>query len=223
MKLLFIFLAIMLASASFGQKKEIGKAITTDGRRIILFDDGSWKYELNPVPVGKGTAVPDTAEDLFNKPIGDKYQKSPYNKKEWRSNRTNFSVWFNPKKWKLNLMNNIPPTEASFHFIDNVCNILTERLDIDMETWIHNMKQFQKQNHPSLKIQVEEWRSVNGLNVYFIKWQTGDNRTNLQCYSYYSKSSTALVQMNVAAPASAAKDSEEEIFRLLNGLVLNED
>ena len=70
MKLLFVFLTVILASPSFGQKKEIGKAITTEGRRIILFDDGSWKYELNPVPVGKGTAVPDTAENLFNKPIG---------------------------------------------------------------------------------------------------------------------------------------------------------
>ena len=221
MKILLLSFAIILSAVSFGQKKEVGKAITTEGRRIILYDDGTWRYDLEPVPVGKGTAVPDTAENLYNKRIGDKYQKSPYNKKEWRSNRTNFSVWFNPKKWKLNLMNLVPPTEVSFHLTDLTCNVLSEKLDIDIEEWIHRMKQYQKQNHPSLKIDVEEWRSVNGLNVYYIKWQTGD-RLNFQCYSYFTKSSTEIIQMNVSGPLSFARSSEEEIFRLLNGLVLNE-
>lgn len=221
MRILFFLFIVTLSSACFGQKKEIGKAITTEGRRIILYNDGTWRYELEPIPISRGTAVPDTAENLFNKPIGDKYQKSPYYKKEWQSNRTNFSVWFNPKKWKLNLINLVPPTEVSFHFTDITCTVLSEKVDIDIEVWIHKMKQFKKQNYPSLKIELEEWRSVNGLNVYYIKWQTGD-RLNFQCYSYFSKSSSEIIQMNVSGPLSFARSSEEEIFRLLNGLVLNE-
>ena len=221
MRILFFLFTVILSSVCFGQKKEVGKAISTDGRRIILYDDGTWRYEIEPVPVKRGTAIPDTSENLYNKPIGGNYQKSPYNKKVWQSNRTNFTVWFNPKKWKLNLMNLVPPTEVSFHFIDITCNVLSEKIDIDMEEWIHSMKQYQKQNHPSLKIELEEWRSVNGLNVYYIKWQTND-RLNFQCYTYFSKSSSEVIQMNVSGPLSFARDSEEEIFRLLNGLVLDD-
>lgn len=221
MRVFLILLLLISGIPSIAQKKEIGKAITTDGRRIILFDDGTWKYDLEPIPVESGTAVPDTAEDLYNKQVGGEYQTSPYNKKEWRSNRTKFSVWFNPKKWKMNLMNNTPPTEVSFHFIDIVCGVLTERLDVDMETWVHTTKLYRKQNFPSMKIQKEEWRTVNGLNVYFMEWETGDNRTNLKCYSYFTKSSTELLQMTVSGPPSVAIDRQEEIFRILNGLVLN--
>ncbi len=220
MKLLFILLFVFLSFISFGQKSEIGKAITTEGRRIFLYDDGTWKYELEPTPVTRGTIIPDTAENLFNKPVGGQYQKSPYNKKVWLSNRTHFSVWYNSKKWRMNLLHNIPPVEVSFHFIDNVCTILTERVDVDMETWIYETKLFRKQNSPSMKIMKEEWRTVNGLSVYFMQWQTGDNRSNLQCYTYFGKGSTELVQMTVSAPVSVVYDSEEEIFRLLNGLVL---
>ncbi|MBI5857092.1 MAG: hypothetical protein HZB42_05525 [Sphingobacteriales bacterium] len=223
MKFLFFVLLIISCSVSYAQKKEIGKAITAEGRRIILYDDGTWRYELDPVPFKRGTTIPDTSENLYNKPIGEQYQKSPYDKKEWHSNRTHFSVWFNPKKWKMDLINNTPPTEVSFHYIDNVCIVLSERLDVDMETWIHDTKLFRKQNFPSMRIQTEEWRTVNGLNVYYMKWETGDNRSNLQCYTYFAKSSTELIQMNVSAPAKYASDSEEEIFRILNGLVLNED
>lgn len=220
--LLILSMYLFLPFVLLAQKKEIGKAITTEGRRIILFDDGTWKYELEPVPVTDGTVISETAEDLFEKPVGDQYQKSPYNKKVWQSNRTKFSVWFNPKKWKLKLTHNEPPIEASFHYIDNVCLVLTERLDVDMEEWIHQSKLYRKQTYPSMKIQKEEWRTVNGLNVYYIMWQTGDNRGNLQCYSYFAKSSTELVQLQVSAPAAYARDSEQEIFRIMNGLVLND-
>ncbi|MBM3416538.1 MAG: hypothetical protein FJY20_08830 [Bacteroidetes bacterium] len=119
-------------------------------------------------------------------------------------------------------MNNVPPTEVSFHFIANTCNVLTEKIDVDMEKWVYDTKLFRKQNYPSMRIQEEEWRTVNGLNVYYIKWQTGDNRSNLQCYSYFAKSSFGVVQLTVSTPAAGAVNAEEEILRLLNGLVLNE-
>jgi hypothetical protein len=222
MKLFWFLILLFSSSTLIAQKKEVGKAITVDGRRIILYNDGTWKYELEPVPVTRGTAIPDTAENLFNKPVGGQYQKSPYNKKEWHSNRTNFSIWFNPKKWKMNLLNIQPPIEVSFHFIDIVCNVLTERMDTDMETWLHTTKLYWKQNYPSLKIQSEEWRTVNGLNVFYIQWQTGDNRSNLQCYSYFAKGNTEVVQMTISGPVGVANSSEDEIFRILNGLVLND-
>ena len=223
LKILVSAMLLVSGIVSIAQKKEIGKAITTDGRRILLYDDGTWKYELEPVPVTRGTAVPDTAEDLFNKPVGGQFQKSPYNKKEWKSNRTHFSIWFNPKKWKLNLLHNTPPAEVSFHFNETICQAITERLDIDMEVWIRDAKLFRKQNYPSMKIQQEEWRTVNGQNVYYIKWQTGDNRTNIQCYNYFAKGNTELIQVGISTPVSIASETEEEVLRLLNGLVLNED
>jgi len=77
MRILFGIIFCFLSIVSFGQKKEIGKAITTEGRRIILYDDGSWKYELEPVPVMKGSSVPDTAEDLYSKPVGGAVPKKP--------------------------------------------------------------------------------------------------------------------------------------------------
>jgi hypothetical protein len=222
-KIVLLLLFLLPGLVSVAQRKELGKAITTEGRRIILYDDGTWKFELEPVPVRRGTAVSDTAEDLFNKTVGGQYQKSPYNKKEWRSNRTHFSIWFNPKKWKMDLLNKVPPAEVSFHFNETICSAVTERLDTDMETWIQNSKLYWKQNYPSMRVRQEEWRTVNGQNVYYIKWQSGDNRTNLQCYNYFAKSDTELIQVGVSTPASIAAETEEEIFRILSGLVLNED
>jgi hypothetical protein len=218
-----IILLILLSPASIGiaQVTEVGKAITTEGRRIILFSDGTWKYELEPVPVTRGTIIADTVESLYNKPIGGQFQKSPYNKKEWVSNRTNFSVWFDPKKWKMDLRHAPPGIEVRFHFIENICDILTENFDIDLETWVYRGKLLWKENYPSLKIQQEEWRTVNGLNVYYIKWQTGDNRSNVQCHTYYAKGNKELIQMHVYSSISAAYQADEEIFRLLNGMVLN--
>jgi len=218
----FVIWIFFLPTIVLAQKKEIGKAITTDGRRIILYDDGTFKYEVTPVPFKQGTQVADTVEDLSRKPIGAKYEASPYNKKEWRSARTKFSVWYDPKKWKLNLLNKVPPTEASLHLNDTEVSIYTERVDIDMETWIQNMKLFHKQNYPSMLIQKEEWRTINGQVVYYMQWQTGDNRLKLQVYSIYAKGNAELLQINASTPLSTVSDVEEHITRLFTGLVLNE-
>ena len=218
----FIILILFLPVFGFAQKKEVGKAITTDGRKIILYDDGTFRYEVMPVQFKQGTQVQDTVEDLSQKPIGDKYQTSPYNKREWKSTRTKFSVWFDPKKWKLNLLNKVAPTEASFHLNDTEVTVYTERTDIDMETWIHNMKLFHKQNYPSLIIEKEEWRTVNAQVAYYIQWQSGDKRHKFQVYSIYAKGNAEILQMHAATPVSIVSEVQEHIMRLFTGLVLNE-
>jgi hypothetical protein len=217
----FIVLLLFLPVIALAQKKEMGKAITTDGRRIVLFDDGTWKYEINPVAFERGTQVQDTVEDLFQKPVGETYRKSPYNKQEWRSNRTAFSVWFDPKKWKLNLVNLNQPAEASFHLNDASVTVLSERTDIDMEVWVHTAKRHIKQNHLSMVIQHEEWRTVNGQLAYYIKWRSG-NRMNFQCYSTFMKGNAEIIQMHAATPVSTTSEAEEHIMRLFTGLMLNE-
>lgn len=222
MRIIILIICLAISFSGFSQKKIIDRAISTDGRRIILYDDNTFRYETAPVPVTSGTNVSDTVEDLFNKPIGGKYQTSPYNKKVWNSSRTHFSVWFNAKKWKLNLLNKIPPEEVSFVFNETTCNVLTERTDVDLEEWIHKMKLFQKQRHPSMIIQSEEWRTVNGLNVYLIEWQNNDNRANFQCYSCFAKGNDEILQMHIAAPAKHFSDYADEVRRILSGIVLNE-
>lgn len=218
----FVLLFLLLPLLAAAQKKEVGKAITNDGRRIILYEDGTYRYEIQPVPTSPAKSPSDTVEDLSRKPIGDTYQKSPYNKKEWRSNRTHFSLWFDPKKWRMNLTNKSGFTEVSFHLADAFAEIYTERLDIDFEQWIHHMKLAHKEKHPAMEVQHEEWRTVNGQVMYFVKWHNRDNRTRVQLYSLYAKGNKELLQLHGAIPWEVASDVEENMMRLFTGVVLNE-
>ena len=221
----FFVLSLLCSTSVMAQQpKEIGKAVTMDGRRIILYENGTFRYEVAEMQLGVGTGVsPDTVQALFPSSAGGNFESSPYNKNEWRSTRTKFSVWYNPKKWKLSLANKRPPEEASWHMADTYCGVLTERLETDYETWIQGMKLRYKELDPQAKLVKEEWRTVNGSLVYHMVWRMNINRMKIQLYGYYAVGKGEIVQLVVQTPLSVVGDTEEEIYRILSGLKVYQD
>lgn len=222
--LCFSILSVFLTYAQSQLPKEIGRAITMDGRRIILYDNGTFRYEISEQKQSHGTAVSsDTVQSLFPSAVREAVQSSPYNKKEYSSTRTKFSVWYNPKKWKLVLNNQNPLEEASWHMADTYCNLITDRVEFDYETWIQRIKLSYKELDPQAKLVKEEWRTVNGNPLYHMVWAINFNRMKVTLYGYYLIGKGEIAQLVVQTPTSVAMDTQEEIYRLLSGLKTSED
>jgi hypothetical protein len=199
--------------------KEIGKAVTMDGRRILLYDNGTFRYELAEMKQGPGTKIStDTVASLFESKMGTLIQSSPYNKKEWRSSRTNFAFEYNPKKWKLNLRNKTAMEEASMMMADTYASFSTERVETDYETWMQSTKLRVKEMDPQGTLVKEEWRTVNGLPLYHMVWVLNVNRVKFKMYGYYAIGKGEIAGMQISTPLSVANDTEEEVYRALSGL-----
>ena len=67
------------------------KALTNRGETVLLFSDGTWKYE-------KEAEKPADEVIAIN---NEKFVKSAAQDFVVKSNKTNVGIWIDPKKWKF--------------------------------------------------------------------------------------------------------------------------
>ena len=101
------------------------KGITDQGENVLLFSNGTWKYENDSL--NKLTTISN------NNILYLKDKKASFLVK---SNKTNVGVWINPKKWSFKKAKPTSPSEYTFTNKDEdlYAMLIAEKTQIPLES-----------------------------------------------------------------------------------------
>lgn len=151
---------VLICLFAFSVSKAQIKAVTETGEEVILFDNGTWKYQ-------NGEQI-STTEIPSNSSIFEKDKESTFLLK---SNKLNVGIYINPKKWSFEKGNDNPDAEYEFKLKDGDLYgmVITEKLEIPLETMKLIALENGKEASPDVRIVKEEYRIVNGLKVLLLQ------------------------------------------------------
>ena len=206
-KLALIIILIQIFSNLFGQQK----AITDTGDEVILFEDGTWVYQ---------------SEDLFKKneiPVNEKkYKKEKNSNFLLKSNKLNIGFWLNPKEWAFKKAVENPVAEYELHLKkgDLYALVITEKIEIPLETLKGIALENGKSVAPDLKIVKEEYRNVNDTKVLLLQMDGTTQGIKVTYYGYYYSNYQGTVQFITYTSQNLFKELKEECERFLNSFVV---
>ncbi len=186
------------------------KAVTETGDEVILFDDGTWKYQNEKLIQPK--------EVKTNPKKFVKDEKSTFLLK---SNNLNVGFYLNPQKWsfKKGTSNEDAEYELQFKGEDLYGMIITEKIEIPLETLKSVALENGQLAAPDIKVVKEEFRTVNGLKVLLLQMNGTIQGIKFSYYGYYYSNSKGTVQFIIYTSQNLLDSYMPEIEKLLNGLV----
>ena len=186
------------------------KAVTETGEEVILFEDGTWKYQN---------------EELISEKITPTNPKNFKKDKEstflLKSSKLNIGIYLNPKKWSFKKATNKPEAEFELNFKggDLYGMVITEKFEIPLETLKSIALENGKAAAPDLKIVKEEYRTVNGLKVLLLQMNGTTQGIKFSYYGYYFSSPNGTVQFITFTSQNLLDSYKHESEKLLNGFV----
>ncbi len=202
--IMYIMLALLLCS--YASAKDI-TATTEDGKKIILSENGTWKYDKknddkkNDQLITQQFATPADSTSVYN------------------AKRGNFIVKYNPSKWEILSTSLNQMAEASFQHSsgDAYAMIITERIRIPMENFDSIVIDNAQKVATNVEITNSEVRLVNGKQVKFIELSGVIQGINF-VYNYYvysdSKGST---QITLFTSKELYPEYKQDFTDFLNG------
>jgi hypothetical protein len=195
-KILSVVLCLTTASSVFAQQR----AVTDDGKSVILTPDGRWSYEQ---PSGDAVAAPAEPKKLFQSKTGM------------------YGVLFNESVWQEK-----KPQAGREYALGHVDGdiyafFISERIEFSLDA----MKDIVLQNardggFDSLKITQQERKLISGKQVLYLIME-GVFRGAPIVYSFYIYSSPAgTLQFVVFTSRNIYQQYKTDILNLLNGLQL---
>ena len=186
------------------------KAVTETGEEVILFEDGTWKYQNEDN--SKNTTIP-TNSEIFTK---DK--KSTFLLK---SKKLNVGFWLNPSLWSFKKATNNAEAEYELSLKDGdlYATIISEKVEIPLETLRAIALENGKAVAPDLKIVKEEYRTVNDLRILLLQMNGTMQGIKVSYYGYYFSNSNGTVQFVSYTSQNLINSYKTECDKLLNGLV----
>ena len=186
------------------------KAVTETGEEVILFEDGTWKYQNEDQISQKETPT--------NK---KKFKKDKESTFLLKSNKLNIGVYLNPKKWSFKKATNNPEAEFELQLKggDLYGMIITEKVEIPFETLKSIALENGKASAPDLKIVKEEYRIVNGLKVLLLQLNGTMQGIKFSYYGYYFSSPNGTVQFITYTSQNLLDSYKPDSEKLLNGFV----
>jgi hypothetical protein len=186
------------------------KAVTETGEEVILYDDGTWKYQNEDQASEK--EIPTNPKKL------KKDKKSTFLLK---SSNLNIGVYLNPKIWSFKKATDNPEAEYELQLKggDLYGMIISEKIEIPLETLKSIALENGKVAAPDLKIVKEEYRTVNGLKVLLLQLNGTMQGIKFSYYGYYFSSPNGTVQFITYTSQNLLDSYKPESEKLLNGLV----
>jgi hypothetical protein len=207
MKKIFILL-ISLFFVNLIQAQQ--KAVTATGEEVILYDDGTWKYH--------------NEDQISEKEIPTnpkKFKKDNESTFLLKSSKLNIGVYLNPKIWSFKKATDNPEAEYELQLKDSDLYgmMITEQVEIPLETLKSIALENGKAAAPDLKIVQEEYRIVNGLKVLLLQLNGTMRGIKFSYYGYYFSSTNGTVQFITYTSQKLLDSYKPESEKLLNGLV----
>lgn len=184
------------------------KAVTETGEEVILYDDKTWKYQ--------------NEDQISEIKIPTNPKKFTTDKKATfllKSNKMNIGVNLNPKKWSFKKATDNPEAEFELKLKDGDLYgmLITERVQIPLETLKLIALENGKSVAPDLAIVKEEYRNVNGLKVLLLQLNGTMKGIKFSYYGYYFSNTNGTVQFITYTSQNLLESYKTEIEKLLNG------
>jgi hypothetical protein len=212
MKYLLSFIFILVASRSMAQIN----ALTDNGREVILYDDGTWKYSN------------DSLTESLNKTDSIKINSTPFTRSKSstflvKSKTVNMGVYINPAKWSFTS----PKTEKneleyqfSLKSKDGYGMIVSEKTSIGLENMPEVALINAKKAAKDARIVKSEYRTVNNIKVLCLQMKATVSGIKFIYYCYYYSDESGTIQLMTYTSEDLFKTVLPELDGLLNGLVL---
>jgi hypothetical protein len=210
-KIFFVFLLLFCVSA----KSQI-KALTNEGRQVILFDNGTWKYDEDSSTGGMNT---DDTIKLNN----TKFFKSKEASFLVKSKTTNVGVYIDPAKWAFRPKAD-NETNPEYHFSlktqDGFAMLISEKTEISLDA----MKEVALSNAQKASLDARivnsEYRTVNGKKVLCLEMKATIRGIKFVYYGYYYSDSTGTNQLLTYSSEALFTKAQKELDTFLNGMVI---
>jgi hypothetical protein len=203
-----ILVLICIYSVNFIQAQQ--KAVTENGAEVILYDDGTWKFQNEDEL---------TIVEVRTNPV--KLKKSEGATFLLKSNILNVGFWLDPKLWsfKKQTENEAAEYKLLLKSGDLYGMIITEKVEIPLETLKSLALANGQKVAPDLKIVKEEYRNVNGLKVLLLEMSGTTKGIKFSYYGYYYSNINGTVQFITYTSTKLLNSYKSKIEILLNGLV----
>lgn len=200
-----VLLVLVLTTAQAQQK-----AITETGETVILYEDGTWRYQDE-------TAVKETVIPTNPTPF-KKDKKSSFLLK---SKRVDMGFWLDPKVWSFKKPDGDSDAEYELQLRDGALYgmVICEKIELPLETLKFAALSNAKSVAPDMKVVNEEYRMVNGLKVLFLHMEGTLQGIKFSYYGYYFSNASGSVQLLTYTSQSLMKTYKADCERLLNGIV----
>tara|TARA_B100000700_G_C14845173_1_gene761200 strand:+ start:222 stop:854 length:633 start_codon:yes stop_codon:yes gene_type:complete len=186
------------------------KAVTETGEEVILFENGTWEYQ-NEDQISE--------KEIPTNPV--KFKKDKESTFLLKSSKLNIGVYLNPKIWSFK--KSTDNLEAEFELQlkggDLYGMIITEKVEIPLETLKSVALENGKAAAPDMKIVKEEYRTINGLKVLLLQLNGTMQGIKFSYYGYYFSSPNGTVQFVTYTSQNLIDSYKPESEKLLNGFV----
>ncbi len=205
-KAAFTFMLFTVGSDCFAQQK----AVTELGEQVILYDDGTWKYEDEKDAEKK--EIPTNPKSF------EKDSRSTFLLK---SNKLNVGVYLNPKKWSFKKSEDNPDAEYELQLKgeDMYAMVISEQVEIPLNTLKSIALENGKAAAPDLRVVHEEYRSVNGIKVLLLQMDGTMQGIKFSYYGYYYSNENGTIQFVTFTSQNLLSGYKSDSEKLLNGLV----
>ena len=205
-------LAILLQSLTFIAQQ---KALTEDGKEVVLFDNGTWKFVNESDAKVLETIV--TNNNVFEKTKTASFLM--------KSKKMDVGVYFDPKKWKLATQNISPHVE--YFFAERNSNdgyfgfMITEKVQI---ATLKNLKDLiienVNRNVDYFRLKESEYRTVNGVKVLYIRYAANTKGMDFEYAGNYYINSDGYAGVVGFSSRKMFENSFGAIQELINGISL---
>lgn len=240
MKPALYLLFLLCWSVFFSQR-----ATTNDGKEVMLFEDKTWKSSIGDLGIfstmeaftagdQKVIIFPDNTWKFMNKATEGLYENTVVNSTSYTNPKTALSLaqskradagfYFDPKKWTILqeqheysrgefalqgvLNKDLFASFGSFSLENNAT--LKNVKDIVLTGFLMNPSHY--------KIKRTEFRTVNGTEMFYIKYHDIDLDYNIIHY-YVITDDKACAQISAGSPEKKFASSEKDLQDFLNGLI----
>ena len=205
-------LAVLLQSLTFIAQQ---RALTEDGKEVVLFDNGTWKFVNESDAKALETTI--TNNNLFEKSRNASFLM--------KSKKLDVGVYFDPKKWKLATQNISPHVE--YFFAERNSNdgyfgfMITEKVQI---ATLKNLKDLiienVNRNVDYFRLKESEYRTVNGMKVLYIRYAANTKGMDFEYSGNYYINSDGYAGVVGFSSQKMFENSFGAIQELINGISL---
>ena len=203
-------LAVLLQSVTFIAQQ---RALTEDGKEVVLFDNGTWKFVNESDAKALETTI--TNNNLFEKSRNASFLM--------KSKKIDVGVYFDPKKWKLATQKISPHVE--YFFAERNSNdgyfgfMITEKVQI---ATLKNLKDLiienVNRNVDYFRLKESEYRTVNGMKVLYIRYAANTKGMDFEYAGNYYINSDGYAGVVGFASQKVFEQSFGAVQELINGI-----
>jgi len=181
------------------------EATTSDGRKVVLSADGTWKY--------KDARAKEKDAGEHSRPAASTQQ--------FQSPKHLYSLWYDPKKWTPEELTGGPAEfKLNYKGGDAYFMVIAERISAPVGTLLDIAVKNAQGLDPDASVVLREERKINGVTVTAMQMQAKVKGIPFTYFGYYWAGESGMLQLITFTSQNLAEEMLPEMTDLLNGAVI---